>query len=298
MGNKAKLSIVFSIVSVGLMLVSSVSPEDNSRQELVERLRGVIERAEQDRSSASTVLKKLRDLVTLYDWPWQVGVLDDDFSDGDYEKNPAWIVDRGVFRVARGVGLRSVEARRMDKPRATSKSREDNPAAVIFDALLGSQNEKTEPSSSETASPASEIHTRVKISNAFALKINLVSNAYQTAHEDHFEFGPYVSDKDRSGYRLAYYPGRAPAFELVRVAPGRSSVIEIYNREMSLEDNRTHFLEWRRKTDGEMVILVDGREILRTVDRGLQGDFEGFTVVNRGGDYTFSRIAVFGTERS
>ncbi len=66
---------------------------------------------------------------------------------------------------------------------------------------------------------------------------------------------------------------------------------------MNLEDNRTHLLEWRRNTDGEMVVLVDGKEILRTVDRALQDPFDGFTVINRGGDYTFSRIALFGTER-
>lgn len=43
-----------------------------------------------------------------------------------------------------------------------------------------------------------------------------------------------------------------------------------------------------------MLMLRDGSEFLRTVDRALQENFDGILLVNRGGDYTFSKIAVFG----
>jgi hypothetical protein len=111
------------------------------------------------------------------------------------------------------------------------------------------------------------------------------------------EFGPYQGRERNQGYRLVYTPGSKPAFSLHRVAPGRSSTIEVYDQLVNLEDGRSHNIEWRRGTDGEMVVLLDDKEIIRTIDRAAQESFDGFTVINGGGDYTFSQIAIFGTQQ-
>ena len=111
------------------------------------------------------------------------------------------------------------------------------------------------------------------------------------------EFGPYQGRERNQGYRLVYNPGNKPAFASLRVAPGRSSVIEVYDQSVNLEDGRPHGLEWRRGTDGEMVVLLDDKEIIRTSDRASGESFDGFTVVNGGGDYAFSQIAIFGTQQ-
>jgi len=66
---------------------------------------------------------------------------------------------------------------------------------------------------------------------------------------------------------------------------------------VNLEDGRPHGLEWRRGTDGDMVVLLDDKEIIRTSDRASADSFDGFTVINGGGDYAFSQIAIFGTSR-
>jgi hypothetical protein len=284
-----------------LMSAVPAQGEEIATQTLVDQLKEVIERGERDRPSGGTVLRELRILVNKYDWPWQVSLLDDEFRDGDYQTNPAWIVDSGKFWVARGMGLKSAQGRQVEKPRESTQSQAskggmEEAATALLGTLLGGKKEQPESSAQDDAGSTSEIRTRANITNAFAMKMNLFSGADKTK-QGQLEFGPYRGEEEGSGYRLAYYPGRKPSLELLRVSSGRSAVIEIYNDELNLEDNKTHLLEWRRTRDGEMVVFVDGKELLRATDRASQEAFDGFTVVNRGGEYTFSRIALFGTER-
>lgn len=84
---------------------------------------------------------------------------------------------------------------------------------------------------------------------------------------------------------------------MLRVSPGRSAVVEVSQGTLELDDGRPHSLEWRRAVDGEMVVLLDGREIIRTLDRASGDDFDGFTLVNAGGEYTLGRIELFGVIR-
>ena len=44
-----------------------------------------------------------------------------------------------------------------------------------------------------------------------------------------------------------------------------------------------------------MTVSIDGREMLKVTDRGVQTPFDGFRMVNRGGDYILKRIRVFAT---
>jgi hypothetical protein len=145
---------------------------------------------------------------------------------------------------------------------------------------------------------AAEISTALRISNAFAVKLQMSSRGKQKpADESRLEFGPYQGSERNQGYRLVYTPGSRPAFALHRIARGRSSTIEVYDQSVNLEDGRSHNVEWRRGTDGEMVVLLDDKEIIRTIDRASAESFDGFTVINGGGDYSFSQIAIFGIQQ-
>jgi hypothetical protein len=54
-------------------------------------------------------------------------------------------------------------------------------------------------------------------------------------------------------------------------------------------------LQWRRAPDGEMTVWLDGDELIRVVDRGIQQRFRGVHIVNDGGDYTLRRIVLYST---
>ena len=120
--------------------------------------------------------------------------------------------------------------------------------------------------SSVKGSPPAKIYTRVSIIDAFVLKLQLTSVGSRE-EGDRLEFGPYRGEGRYWAYRVAYEPAKKPAITLSRVAPGRSSVIDFYDQKVELEDGRPHILEWRRHSDGEMVVLLDEKEIIRTVDR-------------------------------
>jgi hypothetical protein len=62
-----------------------------------------------------------------------------------------------------------------------------------------------------------------------------------------------------------------------------------------LDDGSPHTIEWRRSNDGEMVVLLDSKEVMRTVDRAYDDPFDGFTVINKGGEFDLRQVSIFGT---
>lgn len=269
---------------------------ENRTQELVDDLKDLIRGAEQDRRSNFSITKQLHDLVRRYDWPWRVSLFYDDFRDGDYTYNPRWVASQGEFWVTRGAGLRSNFTPTRSGTYHTSDRRSDSPALEILGELLlgGREREAGEPQTS-TKSEA-EIFTRLGISNAFAIKLQLNIRSH-TEPNSRIEFGPFQSQERTSGYRLVYESGSTPTLSLLRFGPNRSAVIEMVDQGIALEDSNPHAIEWRRRHDGEMVVLLDHKEVLRTVDRAHDGSFDGFAIVNKGGEFEVKQVSILGTQQ-
>jgi len=270
-------------------------PAGGSRtQELVEQLKELIRASERDERSNPWLAKQLRELVRRYDWPWKVSLLHDDFRDGDYTYDPSWIVSNGDFRVVRGSGLRTVFDTTRQGRRLVDR-RSENPAMDIFEGIFGGTREREARNDLQTASlSAADIYTRLSITNAFAVKVQLKFRGSPDG-DNRLEFGPYLNDERNLGYRLSYESGNRPSLSLLRAAPGRSAIIETYDRGLDREDGNPHIIEWRRGDDSEMVVLLDDKEIIRTVDRAHSGSFNGFSIVNKGGVYELKEISIFGT---
>ena len=298
-----KINRIVAFTALTFALIPPVQAQTDSgsiggtrTQELVDELKNVIRRAEEQRGSNQAVIKQLRDLVRRYDWPWQMALLYDDFRDGDYTDNPRWNVNEGKFWVVRGGGLRSNFDPAAYKTRRTSDRSSGNAALdVLGEILLGGRERDVTPIQANLKSEG-EIFTRVGISNAFAAKVQLNLRSY-AERNTRLEFGPFQGDDRSSGYRLAYDSGRTPALSLLRVGPNRSAVIEMVDRGIRLEDGNTHTIEWRRGNDGDMVILLDDKEIIRTVDRASDDPFDGFNIVNKGGEFEIKQVSIFGTQR-
>lgn len=295
----------FLLVAAGLIILPLFSadaqvdraPAGETRTlELVDQLKAVIQKAEKTRTDPS-LLQQLRDLVRRYDWPWRAALLYDDFRDGDYTANPSWVVDRGDFRVSQ-FGLGTVFTQPASPARGSSEKRGEKSTLERLGGILEgmTRREEAAPQPQPPLPSAAEISTAIPISNLFAVKLQMSSRG-KAAEGSGLEFGPYQGRERNRGYRLVYSPGNRPAFSLNRIAVGRSSVIEVYDQLVNLEDGRSHNVEWRRGADGEMVVLLDDKEIIRTVDRASEESFDGFTIINGGGDYAFSQIAIFGTLR-
>jgi hypothetical protein len=273
--------------------VVQASAGDNRTLELVDHLKELIHSAERDQRSSFWLTRKLRDLVRRYDWPWRASLLHDDFRDGDYTYNPHWVVSNGDFWITRDSALRSV-FNTPPQNRRLSDRRGESPAIDILQDILWGGNGNERGATQAVSRSAAEIHTRLPISNAFAARLTLMFDGNPDVIK-RLEFGPFQGEERDSGYRLAYESGKAPSFTLLRSAPGRSAVVEIYVRAVKLEDGSPHTIEWRRRDDGEMVVLLDETEIMRTVDRAYTDSFDGFTFMNKGGAYELKKISIFGS---
>jgi hypothetical protein len=262
-------------------------------QELVDQLKELIRGAERDQRSSPLLTKQLRELVRRYDWPWKVALLHDDFRDGDYTYDPSWIVSNGDFRIMRGAGLRTAFDTTRQGRRLVDR-RVENPAMDIFEGIFGTRDREARSDLQTTSQSGAEIYTRLSITKAFAVKVQLKFRG-NSDDDNRLEFGPYLNNERHLGYRLVYESGNRPSLSLLRIAPGRSAIIETYDRGLDLEDGNPHIIEWRRADDGEMVVLLDDKEIIRTVDRAHSDSFNGFNIVNKGGVYELKEISIFGT---
>jgi hypothetical protein len=270
--------------------------ERRRTQDLVENLDKLITKAERERTADRQLLQELRDLVRQFDWPWQEELLYDNFSDGEFLKNPTWTVVSGDFFVDKRKALTTQYAPPVKPDAEPSGSKVEDIGTAIFGILRDELKKRASaPEETKTAAPPghAEIYTQLGISNAFVIKLTMISQG----GEMQMEFGPYQGSDRNVGYRLVYRPGQKSAFELLRVSPGRAGVIELAELNSSLDDRKEHSIEWRRGMDGTMTVLVDGKELMQTRDRSIKEPFDGFLLMNRGGTYSFPLVEISGTPK-
>ncbi len=292
----------FAILLVGALALPSRAQTDpypagdKRTLELVDHLKELIQTAEKDRRSDPWLVRQLRETVRRYDWPWRVSLLHDDFRDGDFSHNPSWIVRNGDFWVARGAGLRTAHDAPRQGRRPADRRGEYSAMDLLEGIFAGGREREGRRELPTSMTSDAEIYTRLAISNAFALKLQLRARGDYDAN-NRLEFGPYFSEERSAGYRLVYESGNRPSLSLLRIAPRRSAVIESVDLGGVLEDGNPHMIEWRRGADGEMVILLNDKEIIRTTDRAHTESFDGFAFINKGGDYEVKQISILGTRR-
>jgi hypothetical protein len=270
---------------------------DTRLQDIVDRLNALIDKAGKSRAADPQFLRDLRDLAQGYDRPWRIQLLSDDFKDGDYTRGPQWTVTAGKYWIENGWGLRSaVKTEAAPAPEQKPLSGKEAVGAIfgqILQQALDPEGRSSGGGSTSTVINATAIQTRLTMTNAFAIDVEFYSGAAQ----GRLEIGPYQgtpSGGDRAqGYALAYAPGGE--LELLRVSGRGTSVIDRAQAPVKLEDKKFHRLEWTRRQDGAMSVAIDGKEILAATDLGFQDNFDGLRMVNRGGDYIFKQLNVYGT---
>ena len=267
--------------------------ESQRLQEMVDELGALIDAADKARAADPRFLRDLRAVVRRYDRPWRRLLLSDDFQDGDFTANPTWQVSAGRYNVEPGWGLRSfVAPRAADPAPRQEQGAERDPALALLEGIIrqatgrGGGGALEQPRRDDLGA----IHTALAITNGFSIDIELSS----WKSPGRLAFGPYQGSARRSGYRLVYVPGQA--LTLSWVTRRGSSVVEATAEPLALEDKRTHRIRWNRHADGAMTVAVDGKQVLATFDRGFRDPFDGFLMINRGGDYIVRRITIHGTE--
>jgi len=287
--------------------------DSSSTQGILNRLDTLIDEAEKSRTADPRFLRDLRKLSDDYRQARPQAssgapvsrrtlLLSDDFADGDFIQRPRWTVTVGKYWVENGWGLRSaVKAEAASAPEQQRLSGKEA-AAAIFGQILQQAIDPNRQSgggqaagtSTGTVISPTAIQTRIKIPNAFAIEVDFSSWAAQ----GRLEIGPYQGAPgggDRAqGYHVAYTPGGG--LELLRTTRRGTALIDSAPGQLNLEDKKSHRLEWTRSASGVMTASIDGLNILTATDQTFQGEFDGLRTVNRGGDYIFKRVTVYGAQ--
>lgn len=297
----AFISLVF--ISASASPAFSADSENEELQSLVDQLQDISVKARKERAADRWLLNALEDLVERYNWPWRNELLAEDFSDGDYTQDPAWQVLSGQFWVDGRLGLRSRSQAEADTPREEKQQKEEKQdiRSAMLGALLNQafrsdrQREETKPEP-EPVQPRrnepAEIQLPLKIPSAFAVQVEF--SVHNAPNENgQIEFSIYQGRESSSGYRLVLYTGRQTSMELLSRRSGRTSVIDSVDFD-DISDGRSHSLEWRRDANGQVEILLDEKQLMRTRDNSFRYPFKQLSIVNRSGDFAVGNIALHG----
>jgi peptidoglycan hydrolase-like protein with peptidoglycan-binding domain len=197
----------------------------------------------------------------------------DDFADGDYTRNPAWRIASGSFQVRSG-GLNSVTA-------APSQRPEDIGRQILGDIL---RQQLGVPLGGETTAVA---YLPTRIAEEFQITAAVSGSAESHSHID---LGPYRGDRLNLGYRLSYRASQSRPLQLLFADENGASVIA--SAGFRLEGAGPQELVWKRDADGRMTVSHDEEILIDIVDRNLTGDFDGFSLINRGGEWTLHEVVI------
>jgi len=204
----------------------------------------------------------------------------DDFSDGNYTRNPEWRLVRGEFFVARGNRLFSFV-----QPQSRTSTNDTEAVVKLFGALLGANTQTRGGGSAEPTA----IFLPGEITNAFDLKTQLMSDERTGGV---LELGVYQGQDGRIGYRLQFR-GDGTA-KLLRV--GRS-VVELRDAKFSFPPRvsgrpGTYEVRWIRGVNGRMMVRVNDELIMDVTDTGFRDDWDGFRLVNAEGRHGMDAIRI------
>ncbi len=258
--------------------------ETAAMQDFIQRLNKLIDDAEKAKAADPVFLKDLRALAAGTTTPWNVTLLDDSFADGNFTANPVWQVLSGEYFIETGWGLRNKLVQAQPAQTGSSGGGGDDFAKVLLGQIL---KRATNTPTGTAATSENSIVTRAKISNAFALEMDMSS----WISENHFEVGVFQGDQAQIGYRLLYVSDKG--LQLHRVGSSGSSVIAT-SEPITLEDKKYHLIKWTRSADGAMQIGIDGKEVISTSDRAFSDPFDGVRIADKGGDFIIRRITVKG----
>jgi hypothetical protein len=266
--------------------------EDQKLEEMLKELEQLIDKAERARAADPKFLRDLRDLGGRYGNAWKKRIVFDDFSDANFNSNPAWQVASGSFWVEPGRGLRSIVDPN-EPQQESSKDDDEDIAKLLLEALLEKHQGQDSAGSSQQDRSTARIKLPATVSNAFRL-ITTVSINRQGGR---FSLNMYSeSGREHHAYRLHYLPGNAVSLSLVRVDGRARTNIGEYNKALDMGDSRDHELTWSRDRAGNIQIAIDGKVLIQARDTAYLADFDGVVFVNAGNDMTMRSIEINGTE--
>jgi len=268
---------------------TSQDPNRETLKSLLDELQNTINDADKRMVAHPRFIEELQTLVDRYKARLREVFLDEDFADGDYTRNPEWIVKAGHFRITPAHTLWSRV--QVDRPSQAASSREgQEPISSILKEIIRSREKKRRDKRTAPVEKEACIRTLARIGPAFEMDLSFVSESEWGSMEVVLLGGNPAVPRYRLIYQAA--PSRNRPIEIVRERGSRRYIIESATQYPALDDGTPHRIQWIRDAEGNMRVLVDGVEVLSTVELFYRGDFVGLKLINRGGTYEWESIKV------
>jgi hypothetical protein len=104
------------------------------------------------------------------------------------------------------------------------------------------------------------------------------------------DLGPYQGDRLDHGYRLTYRADQQRPLQLLYV--DANGITAIGSANLRNDRGRPHRLVWQRDADGRMTVSRNGKVLIDVVDRKLNNDSAGFSLINGGGEWSLKELIV------
>lgn len=291
-----KAVIVLSVFVLSVFLSFSTTKAEitsENYQSLLDELQQKVDEADKKMVAHPTFLNELRGLIDKYRAKIRHVFFSDDFSDGDFTKNPAWQVESGQFRIDPDNRLRSeiAAAAPVETTEEKPVAKEKQIIGLLIKGILESDEQDQPQKQTATPEPGEAIiKTKADIEPAFEVDLSFISGSEWGS----MEVVLYGGSPEVPWYRLIYQAAASEKrpIEIVRERNGRAYTLESALSYPNLDDNKLHRLQWTRDLNGTMKVLVDGKEIIKTVEAYYRNNFSGLALVNRGGTYAWDSIKV------
>jgi len=283
------LVLFFFLVGSLPVLGHAADQNRQSLENLLADLEKKIKEADQRKVANPKFLEELRALVKQYRSTLRVVCVSEDLADGEYRNNPTWIVGSGRFQVT---GARRLHSEVPVEPPAPPPSSE-RPSALgtIFKEILGPTTEEGKGRGTPSTPVEARIHTLADIGPNFEVDLTVVSRSSRGSMEVVLLGG---AAQAIPLYRMVYQasPSSERPIQIIRERDGKSYLIDAASQYPSLDDGVPHRVQWIRTSQGQMRVLVDGKEALSTYENYYRSTFSGLALVNKGGTYEWGPITV------
>ena len=268
---------------------------DTRLENMINDLDQIIEEGTKSRAAHTGFLQEINRVIDQYRSPGKLIFFADDFADNNFSENPTWTVKKGTFSIDSYGGLYSSIAIR--KPVTEKETETGSDGDRNLRILLGVLNELTKDEKKpqehvEDSETQAMISSEAAIPNSFILDFSFRSNADWGSSS----IGVILGDDPQSGYHLVYQasPAENRPMQLIKYRYGKPYVIDkVYENSPDLDDGADHTARLIRSPNGDMVVLIDNIEVMRTSDLSYRDDFTGVMIINNGGSYSYGKIKFF-----
>lgn len=260
--------------SGGYLQAKSETAQD-ALKKLVGDIDALIQKAERDRSANSRFLNDLKAAIRPHQSTWATAILDEDFSDGDYTRNPRWTPVAGRFEVAKGLVM---------SPRIEQQSQQS--AAQLLNNLLGANSQTN-------TMQGAVIALDRDLPNVFALDVILRASDLRNARESAMRIGVTQGADRRGGYWVVVEPGTQPTvglYVISRSGVRRLGVASVGGDLLAGDDVR---IQWQRRDNDLIRVYVNKDKLIETTDPTYQQRFTSIVLASDGMDTTVRRVRAF-----